>query len=79
MKFTEGQLELFVSKIDEPGNGQLRIVVAEGVLDEVEPIKFDDIDLGKGRPVQVTEESRFIETYWAHYVAYVEEEEAINA
>lgn len=58
MKFTEGKLELFVFKIDEPGNSWLRIVVAEGVLDEVEPIKFDDIDLGKDRSAQVNKENR---------------------
>ncbi len=70
MKFPEGHLNLFVAKIDEPAVGQLRIVVAEGMLGDIEPIEFADIDLGEVRPIQVTDESRFFEIIWPHYVAY---------
>lgn len=70
MEFPEGHTNLYLIEIGEPEN-RLRIVVAEGVLGEPSPIKFDDIDLGEGRPIEITNQSRRFELSWDHYVAYV--------
>jgi len=70
MDFPEGHMNLCLTKIGEPSENSLRIVVAEGVLGQLSPIKFGEIDLGEGRPIEVTSESRHFEINWDAYVAY---------
>ena len=70
MDFPNGHMNLFLTEIGEPSGNRLRIVVAEGILGRRLPIKFDDVDLGKGRPIEVTSESRHFELRWDDYVAY---------
>lgn len=70
MIFPEGHINLFLTEIGEPAEKSLRIVVAEGVLGQTSPIKFDATDLGEGRPIEVTNESRHFELNWDYYVAY---------
>jgi hypothetical protein len=45
-------------------------VVAEGLLGKPSPIDFAGIDLGHGRPIEITAESRHFELIWNDYVAY---------
>ncbi|MFP5435662.1 MAG: hypothetical protein ACLGIM_21475, partial [Alphaproteobacteria bacterium] len=68
--FPKGHTNLYLIEIGEPQN-RLRIVVAEGVLGRPSPITFDDIDLGEGRPIEITDQSRRFELIWDSYVAYV--------
>jgi hypothetical protein len=70
MDFPEGHMNLFVTDIGEPAENSLRIVVSEGLQGQTSPIKFGDIDLGEGRPIEVTSESRHFELNWDSYVAY---------
>jgi hypothetical protein len=70
MEFPQGLINLYLTAIGEPGENQLRIVVAEGLLGEPTKIDFDGIDLGEGRPILVTDESRSYELRWDNYVAY---------
>ena len=44
--------------------------MSEGVLGQTSPIRLDEIDLGEGRPIQVTGTSRHFELNWDSYVAY---------
>lgn len=61
MDFPQGHLNLYLTEIGEPSENRLRIVVAEGILGQTSPIKFDEIDLGEGRPIEVTRASRHFE------------------
>lgn len=70
VEFPKGHTDLYLIEIGELENG-LRIVVAEGILGAPSPINFDDIDLGQGRPIEITEQSRKFELIWDEYVAYV--------
>ncbi|MES2450871.1 MAG: hypothetical protein V4610_09910 [Pseudomonadota bacterium] len=70
MDFPEGHLNLYLTEIGEPSENRLRIVVAEGILGQPSPIKFDDVDLGEGRPIEISSESRHFELSWDDYVAY---------
>lgn len=70
MDFPKGHTNLYLTEIGEPEN-LLRIVVAEGVLGELSPIEFGDVDLGEGRSIEITAQSRRFELIWDQYVAYV--------
>lgn len=70
MDFPEGNMNLYLTEIGELSDNRLRIVVAEGILGQPSPIKFDDVDLGVGRPIEMTSESRHFELSWDDYVAY---------
>ena len=70
MDFPEGRMDFYLVEIGEPSENTLRIVVAEGVLGNPSPIELDGIDLGEGRPIEITEESRYFEINWDDYVAY---------
>ena len=61
MDFPEGHMNLFLTEIGEPAENSLRIVVSEGVLGQTSPIRLDEIDLGEGRPIEVTSASRHFE------------------
>lgn len=68
--FPNGNLNLYLTEIGEPSDNQLRIVVGEGLLGAPERIEVTGIDLGEGRPIALTDESRFFELTWDDYVAY---------
>jgi hypothetical protein len=70
MEFPNGLLNLYLTAMEEPSENQLRIVVAEGLLGEPAKIDIDGVDLGEGRPILVTCESRSFELRWDNYVAY---------
>lgn len=70
MEFPNGLLNLYLTAMEEPSENQLRIVVAEGLLGEPAKIDIDGVDLGEGRPILVTYESRSFELRWDNYVAY---------
>jgi hypothetical protein len=70
MEFPQGLINLYLTAIGEPAENQLRIVVAEGLLGDPTRIDFDGIDLGVGRPIILTDESRSYELRWDNYVAY---------
>jgi hypothetical protein len=70
MEFPDGLLNLYLTDIGEPSENQLRIVVAEGLLGEPTQIDIEGVDLGEGRPILVTDESRSFELRWDNYVAY---------
>lgn len=70
MEFPDGLLNLYLTDIGEPSENQLRIIVAEGLLGEPTKIDIDGVDLGEGRPILVTDESRSFELRWDNYVAY---------
>ena len=70
MDFPEGHINLYLTEIGEPEN-RLRIVVAEGILGDPSLIDIDGVDLGEGRPIEITSESRHFEISWDDYVAYV--------
>ncbi len=44
--------------------------MAEGLLGEPTKIDIDGVDLGEGRPILVSDESRSFELRWDNYVAY---------
>lgn len=71
LAFPKGLIDLYVTEIGEPSENELRIVVTEGLLGELSPIGIDGIDLGEGRPILITDESRSFELLWSNYVAYV--------
>ena len=71
MQFPEGNLNLYLTAISEPACSELRIVVAEGLLGGRTKIDFAGTDLGEGRPIIITDESRAFELSWDNYVAYV--------
>ena len=70
MEFPDGLLNLYLTDIGEPSENQLRIVVAEGLLGGPTKIDIDGVDLGEGRRILVTDESRSFELRWDNYVAY---------
>lgn len=70
MEFPDGLLDLYLTHIGEPAENELRIVVTEGLLGETTRIDVDGIDLGEGRPIVMTKESRSFELSWNNYVAY---------
>lgn len=70
MEFPDGLLNLYLTDIGEPSENQLRIIVAEGLLGEPTKIDIDGVDLGEGRSILVTDESRSFELRWDNYVAY---------
>lgn len=70
MEFPDGLLNLYLTDIGEPSENQLRIVVVEGLLGEPTKIDIDGVDLGEGRSILVTDESRSFELRWDNYVAY---------
>ena len=70
MDFPGGLIDFYLTDIGEPAANRLRIVVAEGLLGELAKIDIDGVDLGKGRPFLVTNESRSYELRWDNYVAY---------
>jgi hypothetical protein len=69
--FPGGHIDLYLTEIGEPSENRLRIVVAEGVLGNPSPINLAGVDLGEGRPIEITNESRRFELNWDDYVAYV--------
>lgn len=71
MDFPEGHTNLYLTEIGEPSENTLRIVVAEGVLGKPSPIELAGVDVGEGRPIEITGESRHFELSWNDYVAYV--------
>lgn len=71
MDFPEGHINLYLTEIGEPSENRLRIVVAEGILGNLSPIELAGVDLGEGRPIEITGESRRFELIWDDYVAYV--------
>jgi hypothetical protein len=79
VEFPEGNLNLYLTAIGEPSDNRLRIVVGEGLLGAPERIDAAGIDLGEGRPVILTEESRFFELNWDDYVAYAVRNESFWA
>lgn len=70
MDFPEGLMNLYLTEIGEPSDNRLRILVSEGIVGQPSPIKFGDVDLGEGRPIEMTVESRHFELSWDYYVAY---------
>jgi hypothetical protein len=70
MDFPDGSLNLFVIEIGEPSQNELRVVLAEAELGEVEPLTFHDVDMGEGRSMIITDRSRHFELTWDGYVAY---------
>lgn len=70
MDFPKGPLNLYVTHLSEPSENELRIVVAEGILGETTAIQFAGLDLGEGRPIEISAESRSFELKWDSYVAY---------
>lgn len=70
MEFPGGVIDLYLTDIGEPAENELRIVVAEGLLGEPTKTEIDGVDLGEGRPILVTDESRSYELRWDNYVAY---------
>jgi hypothetical protein len=79
VEFPPGNLNLYVTEIGEPSDNRLRIVVGEGLLGAPEKIEEAGIDLGEGRPIVLTEESRFFELNWDDYVAYAVRNESFWA
>ena len=79
MEFPEGNLNLYLTEIGEPSDNRLRIVVGEGLLGASERIKAAGVDLGEGRPIVLTGESRFFELNWDDYVAYAVRNESFWA
>lgn len=79
MEFPEGNLNLFLTEIGEPFENQLRVVVGEGLLGAPEKIEEAGVDLGEGRPIILTEKSRFFELNWDDYVAYAVRNESFWA
>jgi hypothetical protein len=70
MEFPKGSINLYVTHLSEPAENELRIVVTEGVLGKQAAIEFAGHDLGEGRPIEITNESRSFEIKWDSYVAY---------
>jgi hypothetical protein len=79
VEFPEGNLNLYLTDIGEPSSNRLRIVVGEGLLGAPERINETGIDLGEGRPIILTPESRFFELHWEDYVAYAVRNESFWA
>lgn len=70
LAFPKGFINLYVTEIGEPAENELRIVVTEGLLGDPTSINIEGIDLGEGRPIAITDESRSFELHWPNYVAY---------
>ena len=79
MTFPEDWLDLFVIEIGEPADQEFRITVANGHLGREVPladvlsmsgISMETVDLGMGRPLEVTPQSRVFQFHWTNYVAY---------
>jgi hypothetical protein len=77
--FPKGRLNLYLTDIGEPLDGELRIVVVEGLLGDSSTITLAGVDLGEGCPIEVTGESRHFELRWNDYVAYVVRNESFCA
>lgn len=70
VEFPGGLIDFYITEIGEPAENRLRIVVAEGLLGKSAKIDIEGVDLGEGRPILVTDESRSYELHWDNYVAY---------
>jgi hypothetical protein len=70
MDFPTGRRNLYLTEIGEPFDNQLRVVICEAVLGDPATIDEKDFKIENVRPMEVTDQSRFFELYWANYVAY---------
>jgi hypothetical protein len=72
----DGCRHLFLHGVSEPNDHELRLLIAEAKLGEID----NDVVVGRtifpSRPIRYTEDCRLFEVHWLHCAAYLVRDEA---